>query len=134
MSITSASLPLGATFAPTGGVATVFTPSALPVVSGVQVVAATDTDAVTRRNITVKARNATLNGSTGKFSGKDKRSSVFCIPEVLPDGTISFDLIRVEMEVHPQSPATKVAALLSGGACMISDADFTNLWTLGSAV
>lgn len=134
MPITSASLPLGATFAPTGGVVTSFTPSALQVVGGVQVIAAADPDAVTRRNITVKSRNATLSSATGKFSGKDKRSAVFCIPEVLPDGTISFDLIRIETEIHPQSASTKVAALLSGGACLLTDSDFSNLWTLGSTI
>ena len=132
MGVQNANLPLGATFAPTGGTATAFTADGTTVPNGVRIVVPADTTAATRRNATVKSRNAVINSATGKFSGKDKRSAVMCLPEVLPDGSISFDLVRVEIECHPQSAATKVAALKSAGLCMLSDADFDNLWAVGS--
>lgn len=134
MGIQSASLPLGATFAPTGGVATTLTPDGTTVPNGIRVVVATDTTAATRRNATLKARSAVINSATGKFSGKDKRAAVFCIPEILADGSITFDLVRVEIECHPQSASTKLAALKSAGLCMLADADFDNFWQLGSTV
>lgn len=132
MSIQNASLPLGATFAPTGGIATALTPDGTTVPSGVRVVVSADTTAATRRNATLKTRSAVIDPKTGKFSGKDKRSCTFCIPEVLPDGSISFDLVRVEFETHPQSVSTKLAALKSAAVCVITDADFDNFWSVGS--
>lgn len=132
MSLQNASLPLGATFAPTGGVATAFTPDGTTVPSGIRLIVATDTTAATRRNATLKTRTAVIDPKTGKFSGKDKRSCTICIPEVLPDGSISFDLARIEFEIHPQSVPTKLAALKSAAACTVTDADFDNFWSVGS--
>lgn len=132
MGIQNANLPLGATFAPTGGTATAFTSDGTTVPNGVRIIVPADTTAATRRNATLKARSAVINSTTGKFSGKDKRSVVLCIPEVLTDGSVSFDLVRIEIECHPQSAATKIAALKSAGLCMLADADFDNFWSVGS--
>lgn len=132
MSIQSASIALGATYTPAGGVATTFVPTAQAVTNGINVVAAADTSPSTRRSITFKSRNANLDSKTGKFSGKDKRSFVICFPEVLPDGSISFDIARVELEVHPQSVAGKMATMRSYAANVLLDNDCDNFVSVGS--
>lgn len=132
MPVQSASLLLGATVGLTGGTATSFVPSGKTVPDGVQTVASADTSAVTRRSITHKSRSATINQATGKFGGKDKRSTVFVFPEILPDGSISFDLVRIEVECHPQSAPTKIAALRSAGVNLLVDTDYDNFWSLGT--
>lgn len=132
MSLKNANVPIGATFAPTGGTATAFTTSAQPVSGGLMVVASADTDPSTRRSITAKAKNAAVDSKTGKFSGKDKRNTVFVSPTILADGSVVFDLIRIEIELHPQSATTKLAALKSAGICMLQDTDFDQFWALGS--
>ena len=132
MSVQNASLSIGATVTVSGGTAATFAPSGKTIPDGIQTVCTTDTNPVTRRSITHKSREATINQATGKFGGKSKRSCVFVMPEVLPDGSISFDLIRIEVECHPQSASTKLSALLSGGTQLLNDADYANFWPLGS--
>lgn len=131
MSVKNANIAIGATFAPTGGTATAFIPSATPVQGGIQIVATADTNPATRRNITCKSRAAIIDPKTGKFSGKDKRSAIIVFPEVLPDSSIVYNLGRVELEPHPQS-AIPISTLKSGVLNLVADADFDNFWAYGS--
>lgn len=132
MSIKSASILFGATATLSGGTATPFVPSAQAVTNGVMVVASGDTNPATRRNMTFKTRAANLDPSTGKFSGKEKRQMVICEPEVLSDGSVSFDLVRIEIEAHPQSSAGKLAKLRGYAISVLADADIDNFVNLGS--
>lgn len=132
MPVTSASILVGATASLSGGTATPFVSSAQAVVNGVQIVASGDTNPATRRNMTLKSRAANLDPSTGKYSGKEKRQFVICVPEVLSDGSITFDLIRIEIEAHPQSSAGKMALLRGYGLSVLADTDFDNFVNLGS--
>lgn len=132
MSIRSASILFGATAALSGGTATSFVPSAQAVTNGVMVVASGDINPATRRNMTFKTRAANLDPSTGKFSGKEKRQMVICDPEVLSDGSVSFDLVRIELEAHPQSAAGKLAKLRGYAISVLADNDIDNFINLGS--
>lgn len=132
MPIRSASILVGATASLAGGTATPFVPSAQAVTNGVMIVASGDTNPATRRNMTFKSRAANLDPSTGKFSGKEKRQIVICVPEVLTDGSITFDLVRIEIEAHPQSSAGKLAALRMLGISVLTDSDIDNFINLGS--
>lgn len=132
MPIKSASILVGATASLTGGTATPFIPSAQAVTNGIMVVASGDTNPATRRNMTFKSRAANLDPTTGKFSGKEKRQIVICVPEVLTDGSISFDLVRIEIEAHPQSSAGKLGNLRTLAVDVLADADIDNFVNLGS--
>lgn len=132
MPLKSASILVGATASLSGGTATPFIPSAQAVTNGIMVVASGDTNPATRRNMTFKSRAANLDPSTGKFSGKEKRQIVICIPEVLSDGSISFDLVRIEIEAHPQSTAGKLASLRGHAISVLADTDIDNFVNFGS--
>jgi hypothetical protein len=80
--------------------------------------------------MTAKVKQPSLD-SLGIYS-KGRRSIVVTIPKVLASGKQVFPLIRIELEDHPESSAAEVAALLSIGANVLIDADFSSFWSTGS--
>lgn len=133
MPIIGSTLLVGGSVSTAGGTSTAFTPNGAEVAGGIQVVDSTNTNAITRAMITFRnIKNAIVNTITGKYTGKTKRQVQLVRPKVLADGSIIFPLIRIELEIHPEMSDAEVTALLSEGAQLCVDADFTNFWKLGS--
>lgn len=133
MSVQNATLLVGGTVSATGGTSTGFVPNGSDVAGGVQVVDSTSTNAVTRASITLRTvKNAVLDMSTGLFIGKTKRQAQLVRPKVLASGRVIFPLVRIELETHPEMTDAEVSALLSEGAQLLVDADFTSFWKMGS--
>lgn len=133
MPINGATLLVGGSVSASGGTSTAFTVNGAEVKGGVQVVDATNTNAITRAMVTLRnIKNAVVNATTGKYVGKTKRQGQLVRPKVLPDGSIIFPLIRIELETHPEMTSAEVTALLTEGAQLCIDADFTNFWQIGS--
>lgn len=133
MSVTNATLLVGATVAATGGTSTTFVPNGADVKSGIQLVDSTNTNAVTRAVITLRTiKAAVFDTLKGVFTGKTRRSCQLVRPKVLSSGQVVFPLIRIEVEDHPEMSDAERAQLRSEGAQILVDSDFTSFWTLGS--
>lgn len=133
MGVQNATLLVGATVAATGGTSTAFVANGSSVTGGVQIVDSTNTNAVTRASMTFRTiKNAILDVVTGKFLGKIKRQAQLVRPKVCADGRVVFPLIRIELEFSPENSDAEIAALMSEGAQLLTDADFTQFWKIGS--
>lgn len=133
MGVQNAAILVGGTVSTTGGTSTAFTPNGSQVNGGLQIVDSTNTNAITRASITLRTiKQAVLDTLTGKFSGKIKRQVQLVRPKVLTDGRVSFQLVRIELEFHPEATDAEVSALMSEGAQLLVDSDFTSFWKIGN--
>lgn len=129
MGIINATLLTGATISVTGGTAKTFNSDGFAVPNGIHIVDIGDADYRTRMNITLKNRNPVL--VNGKFS-KAKRWMTTVKPQIEADGTISFNVIRTEIESTTTFPAADFTDLCKMHAQMFVDADFASFLTIGS--
>ena len=135
MSLNGISLLDGVTsYTPTGGTALVFEDDGTPVATGIHVSDTTETDLRLKKHITFKNVNPKQQ-SDGKFS-KARRSSILTIPFELADGSVSYQVVRQEVEFHPEYAA--VAGNLTNarllGAQMLIDAETDTFYDHGSTL
>jgi hypothetical protein len=116
----------------TGGTATVFNEDGTPVATGVRVSDSVETDLRLKKHITFKNRNAQLQ-SDGTFS-KARKDIVVTIPFELADGTISYQVVRLSVEFHPEYSATagNLDNLRHFGAQVLLDAETDDYFDHGS--
>jgi len=133
MGLKTMSLLAGATLAATGGTAVAFADDGQSIQNGCHLIVPADADYQTRRSVTVKYRPPTLNAKTGAY-GKDKKSMCYAQPVVLTDGSVVFNTIRIEREVHPSTSAANVLDFTKVGAQMLFDTDTDSFWATGSMV
>lgn len=131
MGLKNMSLLASATVAATGGTAQVFAENGVTIANGVQLIVPADTDYQTRRSVTAKVRQPTINSKTGVY-GKDKKSVSYTKPLVLTDGTVVFNVIRIEREVHPSLSAADCVELNKIGAQLLVDSDTDAFWATGA--
>lgn len=133
MGLQNATLLVGGTVSATGGTSTAFAPNGASVVGGIQIVDTTNSNAVTRASATFRTiKQATLDLVTGLFSGKVKRQAQLVRPKVLASGRVVFPLVRIEVEFSPENTDAEISALLTEGAQLLIDADFTSFWKIGN--
>lgn len=133
MGLQNATLLVGATVSAAGGTSTAFVPNGATVTGGIQVVDSTNTNAVTRASMTFRTiKQAVLDTMSGLFSGKIKRQGQLVRPKVTASGRVVFPLVRIEVEFSPENTDAEISALLSEGAQLLTDTDFTNFWKIGS--
>jgi len=131
MGLKTMSLLAGATVAASGGSALVFAEDGVSIQNGLHLIVPADTDYQTRRQVTVKYRQPTLDPKTGVYS-KDKKSICLALPLVLSSGQVVFNTIRIEREVHPSLSAANALELANLGAQLLCDTDVTSFWATGS--
>jgi len=131
MALKNMSLLTGATVSASAGSALVFADNGVTVTNGVQLVIPGDTDYQVRRSVTVKFRPPTVNPKTGVY-GKDKKSLTFVKPIVLTDGSVVFNTLRIEREMHPSVSAADCTEMNKLGAQMLFDTDMDAFWATGS--
>lgn len=131
MGLKTMSLTTGATLAASGGSALAFAENGVTIVNGIQLMVPADADYQTRRTVTIKSRPPSINPKTGAYS-KDKKSFSYTLPLVLTDGSIVFNTVRVEREVHPTLAAAAALDLIKVAAQMCFDSDVENFWANGS--
>lgn len=131
MGLETMSLLTGATLSASGGTALVFAKDGQTIQNGLHLIVPADADYQTRRSATVKYRPPTLNAKTGAY-GKDKKSICYAQPILLTDGSVVFNTLRLEREVHPLTSAAAALDLVIVGAQMCFDADVTAYWATGS--
>jgi hypothetical protein len=131
MGLKTMSLLAAATVSASGGTALAFADDGVSISNGVHLIVPADADYQTRRQVTVKYRQPTVDTKTGVYS-KDKKSICLALPKVLLSGQVVFNTIRIEREVHPSLTAAEALELCNLGAQMLVDADVTAFWANGS--
>lgn len=131
MGLKNMSLQAGSTVSVTGGTAQVFADDGVTIQNGLHLIVPADTDYQTRRSATAKYRAPVIDPKTGSYS-KDKKSISYTLPQVLTDGRVVFNVIRIEREVHPALSAAAAAELNVIGAQLLTDADASSFWASGS--
>lgn len=131
MGLKNMSLLAAATISTSGGSALAFADNGVSIPNGIQVIVPADSDYQTRRVATVKYRPPTTDPKTGVYS-KDKKSISLTLPQVLADGRIVFNTIRVEREVHPSLSAATAVELNKLAAQLLIDTDTDAFWATGS--
>lgn len=120
----------GATIGPTGGTDLVFASTGVTVQNGAQMTVPAVSSYAARPQATVKFRPPSLNGN-GVYS-KDKKSFTYAVPITLADGSLSYQVIRVEREVHPECPAATALDLNVVMAQALTDSEAASFWASGS--
>lgn len=129
MGLQNATILTGATVSVSGGTVQTFTPDGVFIQNGVHLADAAEASYAIRQSLTLKTRNPQLSGSV---YGKGKRWATLTVPKVLADGTISFNVVRIEVEVHPEMSSADQTDMLKKAAQLFVDADFTSFWATGS--
>lgn len=131
MAVQNSTIKAGATsLTVTGGTDISYTPDGVVVEGGVHVANAAQSDFRIRENITLKNKQPALQPD-GSYS-KAKRSLVAVFPMIVASGKTVFNLVRIELEVHPEASAAQSLNIQLQGAQMLSDTDFSSFWSTGS--
>lgn len=116
----------------TAGTSLVFEDDGTPVNAGIRVSDQSELDLRLKKHLTFKNFNSQMQ-SNGTFS-KARKFIILTIPFELADGSISYQVIRTEAELHPEFVA--VAANLLNfrllGAQVLTDAEADSFWAHGS--
>lgn len=131
MGLKTMSLLSSATVSASGGSALVFSDDGVTIPNGVHLCVPADADYQTRRTVTAKYKAPAVDAKTGTY-GKDKKSISLTLPIVLTSGSVVFNVIRVEREVHPSLSAANATELNKLAAQLLIDADLDAFWGSGS--
>jgi hypothetical protein len=129
MGAKSFSILAGGTVSATGGTAKTYASDGQAVPNGVHVIDSSVTDFRVRPNATLKNRNPVY--KDGKF-GKDKKTATLVRPELLASGEVTYNLIRIEREVHPETSAANALELNIQGSQLLFDSELAAFWATGS--
>lgn len=131
MSVESSTFKKAATaIAPTGGTDQTFTEVGSNVQNGITVTDATVADFRVRPSIAYKSRQP-VPLADGSWT-KAKRSFVFVIPKIIVDGRTVFNLVRCDVEAHPESTTAEVNELRFLGAQILGSAETLNFFQAGA--
>lgn len=114
----------------TGGTAMALSSDGQEVKNGVHVADMSETNFIVRTNVTLKTRNP-QRLSDGSYS-KAKRYGTLVVPKILVSGEVSFNLIRIEIEAHPETTDAELTNLHMLGAQFFTDSDLTAFLKTGS--
>jgi hypothetical protein len=126
----SISLLDGGTTSTAGGAAQAFSRTNLPVNNGYEYADVDEADFFARQKVIIATRSPQLQ-SDGTWS-KQKTSLRFVLPITLADGTISYNVGRVEVECHPEASAANLAEIREFCAQMAIGAAFDDCYVAGT--
>lgn len=128
MSIRNASIPIGATFAPSGGTATGLIALGGDASSTKTFVATTGVTALNRTEILFSAKQPKVSPSAPGGFTQGRSSLKVTVPKVLANGNRTLNSATIEMALDPETTAAELNALRSLLQNLIVDADFDMLW------
>ncbi len=131
MTISAASIPVGATYAPTGGVATSFV-SLGQTTDSHKLFLDDSSSFILRKTLSVTSKAPTPSSGAPNGYTQQRNSVVFLQPKLLANGNYTKNSIRVEVSYDPEASAAERAELREMLAHLGSDADFDNLFDQGS--
>ena len=120
----------GGTSSTAGGAAQEFDRTSTPVNNGVEYADVAEADFFARQKIILVSRMPSLQ-SDGSWS-KKKTSARFISPITLADGSISYNVTRVETELHPESSAANLTEHREYAAQMALDAELDDFYVAGT--
>jgi hypothetical protein len=126
----SISLLDGGTSSTTGGSAQEFDRTSTPVNNGYEYADVDEADFFARQKVILSSRMPSLQAD-GSWS-KQKTSCRFVLPITLADGTISYNVARVEIEAHPESSSANLTELREYAAQLALDAELDDLYVAGT--
>jgi len=130
MSINGIALNEGATYTPAGGTAITFDATGEQVANGIVCANAAETDYFQREKLYGTSRMPSL-GSDGDYT-KQKSSLRIVRPLTLASGRVAYNLIRIEIEVHPESASTEVSNFRSMGMAALNASGLNDFFEAGS--
>lgn len=128
MPISNASIPVGATLAPSGGTATNLVVVGRSLSDAATFVGTTGVTQLTRTAIDFSVKQPKVNaGSPGGFT--QGRSIVkITSPKVLANLKRTLNSIKIELSFDPETTDAEVTALKTQAALLLVDSDFTDFW------
>lgn len=133
MALSSFAVLAGGTNSASGGTSKTYSADGKPVPGGLHVSDTSVTDFRVRPNITFRFREPKYNSTLKTFS-KNKQTATLVIPKLLASGSVEYNLIRIEREVHPESTAAEMLELNIQGAQLLFDSEVAQFWATGSTV
>lgn len=131
MSVSTLSFQKDATSGTTvGGTAMALSSDGVEVKNGVHVADMAESNFLLRTNATLKTRNPQKQ-SDGSYS-KAKRYGTIVVPKQLASGEIVFNLVRNEIEAHPETTDAELTNLHMLGAQFYTDSDLADFRKNGS--
>jgi hypothetical protein len=120
----------GGTTTTAGGAAQSFERSSTPVTNGYEYSDVSEADFFARQKVIATSRMPQLQ-TDGTYS-KQKSSLRFVYPLTLADGSIAYNVARVEIECHPESTVANLTELRELAAQMAIQAGVDDLYTAGT--
>lgn len=114
----------------TGGTAMSLTDDGQDVKNGIHVADAGEPNFLVRTNLTLRTRNPQRQ-SDGTYS-KAKRFATVVVPKVITSGDVVYNLVRIEVEAHPETTDAELTNLHMLGAQIFTDADLEAFLKTGS--
>lgn len=133
MGLSSFTISAGGTNSVAGGTPTTYTADGKSVNGGIHVSDGSQPDFRVRPNITFQNREPKYNSATMRFS-KDKKKVTLVRPIILADGSVEYNLLRLEREVHPATTAAAALELNIQGAQLLFDSETAAFWSAGSTI
>lgn len=131
MSLNSASVPIGASYSPTGGSATSFV--SMGSNPGANKLFIDDgADLILRKTVLATSKEPVPNASAPNGYTQQRTAIVFHVPMLLDNGKYTTNTVRIEVAFDPEADASERAYLRELIAHCGVDADFDNLFDDGS--
>lgn len=130
MGLKNMSINIGGSLANTGGTAKSFSEDGVTVPNGVHVSVAGTTDFRVREHATFRYFPPTLMAD-GTYT-RAKNTASITVPKALASGKYVNNVVRIEVDVHPESTSTEAADLRKLAAQLLFDTDTDNFWIAGS--
>jgi hypothetical protein len=131
MSLANASIPIGATYAPTGGSATSFV-SLGQTSDSQKLFIDSGEDLILRRTALATSKSPVPNSSAPNGYTQQRTSIVFHVPLLLDNGKYTTNTVKIEVSYDPETDTSERAYLRELLAHLGSDADFDSLFDNGS--
>lgn len=123
MSLSNASIPIGATFSPTGGTATSFV--SLGQSEGKNKLFIDDgSSLILRKTVLATSKTPVPNASAPNGYTQQRSTIVIHQPKLLANGEYTVNTMRLEVAYDPESTGSEVAELFELAGHIASDSDF----------
>lgn len=126
MSIKNASIPVGATFTPSGGTATTLLDMGASDKTIVLLDDGSDFLVQTTMNFDTKAPKVSVGAPNGYTQARN--SVLVQVPRILANGNRTVDTIRIEVSCDPETDDTEKGSMRELGAHVLLDSDFAAFW------
>lgn len=128
MSIRLASVPIGATVAPTGGTATSLVLLNADSTSAKAFIGTAGVTPLTRSEIAFEARAPKVNPTSPGGFTQGRSSAKISSPKVLANAARTLNSAKVEFSIDPETTAAELLILKTNLCLLILDSDFDQLW------